>query len=344
MDREMMRKKLLDWRPEGYLFRDYERVKTGELPLQDFIRIYEADPENLMYALEPESINKELSEERFFPPDCDIEMRRPPRYYPLFYHKHDFFEFIYVLKGSCRQYLQYDSVLLKEGDLFMMSPDLIHGIQTQKDGLILNVLVRRSTFLDIFMNTIRENSVISLFFQSNMYAKKKIPYILFHTADSRLISDYLVDMYAERERHDPYSSQMMYHLLCMIFTELIRSHTADMEMPPQTQKQHASTGALIDYIVCHYTDLSLQQLGEVFGYTPQYCTRLIREATGLSYQQFLTNIRIHHGEQLLKSTSLTIAQIAEDTGYQNPETFIRAFRRAKGCPPGAYRKTLTLSP
>ncbi len=79
-------------------------------------------------------------------------------------------------------------------------------------------------------------------------------------------------------------------------------------------------------------------------HTPQHCTRLIREATGLSYQQFLTNIRIHHSEHLLKSTSLTIAQIAEDTGYQNPETFIRAFHRAKGCPPGAYRKTLTLSP
>lgn len=90
MDRADVLKQLLDWRPEGYLFRDYERVKAGELPLQDFIRMYESDSENLMYALDPESINKELSEERFFPPDCDIEMRRPPRYYPLFYHKHDF--------------------------------------------------------------------------------------------------------------------------------------------------------------------------------------------------------------------------------------------------------------
>tara|TARA_B100001540_G_scaffold317551_1_gene351218 strand:- start:4682 stop:4912 length:231 start_codon:yes stop_codon:yes gene_type:complete len=43
--------------------------------------------------------------------------------------------------------------------------------------------------------------------------------------------------------------------------------------------------------------------------------------------------------EALKSTSLSLAQIANSVGYQNESTFSKAFRREYGVTPGLYRKS-----
>lgn len=57
----------------------------------------------------------------------------------------------------------------------------------------------------------------------------------------------------------------------------------------------------------------------------------------LSYQMILDYVRKGRAIELLKQTTLPIAQIAERTGFADDSTFHRAFRRWTGCSPGSYR-------
>jgi AraC-like DNA-binding protein len=55
--------------------------------------------------------------------------------------------------------------------------------------------------------------------------------------------------------------------------------------------------------------------------------------------RYLTGWRMHLAEDLLHSTTLSVAAIARRVGYESEEAFSRAFKRLRGWPPSASRKS-----
>jgi AraC-like DNA-binding protein len=62
-----------------------------------------------------------------------------------------------------------------------------------------------------------------------------------------------------------------------------------------------------------------------------------REVLGRSPIRYLTEWRLHLAQELLATTDLSVAAVARRVGYDAEEAFSRAFRRAYGEPPGAWR-------
>jgi AraC family transcriptional regulator of arabinose operon len=65
---------------------------------------------------------------------------------------------------------------------------------------------------------------------------------------------------------------------------------------------------------------------------------LFRRQTGFSPIDFLIRLRVGHACRLLDTTSLSIAEVGERTGYGDPYYFTRCFRRVMGSSPRAYRR------
>jgi transcriptional regulator GlxA family with amidase domain len=53
--------------------------------------------------------------------------------------------------------------------------------------------------------------------------------------------------------------------------------------------------------------------------------------------EFLTELRLELASRKLRTTSLALADVAAEVGYQSESSFSRAFRRRFGRPPGALR-------
>jgi AraC-like DNA-binding protein len=60
---------------------------------------------------------------------------------------------------------------------------------------------------------------------------------------------------------------------------------------------------------------------------------------GSSPIQYLTNWRMLLAANLLSRSNAPLASIAHDVGYQTDTAFSRAFRRAYGSPPAAWRRS-----
>jgi AraC-like DNA-binding protein len=54
--------------------------------------------------------------------------------------------------------------------------------------------------------------------------------------------------------------------------------------------------------------------------------------------QYLTQWRLQLGAGLLRSGHATVASIAQEVGYESEAAFSRAFKRATGLPPAAWRR------
>lgn len=92
------------------------------------------------------------------------------------------------------------------------------------------------------------------------------------------------------------------------------------------------------YIDENYTkDIYLEQLAEKYSITPKYMSKLLKEALGIPFQQYLSNLRIDRAKELLSSSKRNITEIAEDVGFNSRNTFIRMFKKHEGVPPSEYR-------
>jgi AraC family transcriptional regulator len=87
-------------------------------------------------------------------------------------------------------------------------------------------------------------------------------------------------------------------------------------------------------------DLALSALGERARLSPTHLQRVFKAEIGESPKAYVTRLRVERAAFCLLAHESTVARVAADCGFQNPETFIRAFRRRFGKPPSEYRSAV----
>ena len=66
--------------------------------------------------------------------------------------------------------------------------------------------------------------------------------------------------------------------------------------------------------------------------------RRFKVATGLSFIEYLQNLRIEEAKRLLESSTQSADEISAEVGYQDPSFFRRLFSQRTGMTPGRYRQ------
>ena len=85
-------------------------------------------------------------------------------------------------------------------------------------------------------------------------------------------------------------------------------------------------------------EISLSVLADVFHLNPQYISQLFKNEIGVGFLAYLTNIRIEKAKKLLLSTSLSVTEIAEYTGYGDYRVFTKVFKKTEGITPSQFRR------
>ena len=107
---------------------------------------------------------------------------------------------------------------------------------------------------------------------------------------------------------------------------------------PEKQEERAITG-ITRYLQEHLAEeISLSVLAEQFHLNPQYISQLFKSEIGVNFLAYLTNIRMEKAKKLLLSTSLSIAEVAEQSGYGDYRVFTKAFKKSEGITPSQYRR------
>ncbi|HEX6224116.1 MAG TPA: AraC family transcriptional regulator [Chryseolinea sp.] len=83
--------------------------------------------------------------------------------------------------------------------------------------------------------------------------------------------------------------------------------------------------------------ISLTELSRHCGVSLFYLSRLFKRYTDYSPHQYLLNVRLKHGELLLKETSSSIADITYASGFTSPEYFSTLFKQKYHASPTSYR-------
>jgi two-component system response regulator YesN len=87
-----------------------------------------------------------------------------------------------------------------------------------------------------------------------------------------------------------------------------------------------------------FKKISLNDASQAVFMSPKYLSKIFKENIGVGFSEFKLKIKSDKAKELLEKTCLNINQISDKLGYENPESFIRQFKKFTRCTPTEYRK------
>ncbi len=94
------------------------------------------------------------------------------------------------------------------------------------------------------------------------------------------------------------------------------------------------------FIERNHKNASLEFIASEMCLSPKYVSRMFNEKCGFSFRDYKVKVKIDVAKSLLKNSSFNINEISFKLGYQNPESFMRIFKRMSKMTPMQYRKKL----
>ena len=115
------------------------------------------------------------------------------------------------------------------------------------------------------------------------------------------------------------------------------SHSIDV-LP---KNHHTLSYDIINYIGQNCRSITLDSLAKHFQYTPNYLSRLIRQSTGKTFSQIVSQQKLQRAVGFITSTDMPIVDIGQIVGFYDVSHFIRSFKKEYHLTPAEYRKTFS---
>ncbi|MGG1672377.1 AraC family transcriptional regulator [Paenibacillus sp. NRS-1783] len=104
-------------------------------------------------------------------------------------------------------------------------------------------------------------------------------------------------------------------------------------------KEFVRVQEMMDYMQHHlHLNIGLQEIADQVHMSVSSVSSMFKEETGCTVYDYLTGLRMKKACALLCETHLKIAEIADQVGYRNENSFIRVFRKHKQVTPGKFRE------
>lgn len=330
---------------ERYYIKYYEALKNEEA-YNEFIENIDLEfiqshniliPEKRELVNVPELIKEEnliISNTK----DHEIIVQKHNRYTPEFKHKHEFFEMIYVYYGKFIQKIEDEEIEMSRGDICIIAPLVNHSISIFDDSIVLNVLIKKSTFDETFFELLRDNNVLSRFFMKILHTKNHNNYIIFNTKEDDELKMILLRMLGESIERKKYSNSILNNLLMLFFGKVLREYENNVQLPNERCKDGDKIISILNYIQDNYLNVTLGELSKQFHFTEPYLSKILKETTGNTFIEIVRRIKIGRACEKLISTNFTVNKISHMVGYENQEHFIRTFQKYMNMSPTQFRK------
>ena len=251
-------------------------------------------------------------------------------------HWQDSVEIIYVKRGKGIVQVNYDAFTAAEGDIFLIMPGRIHGLQSiegermEYENIIFDLSFLSGNHIDICSQK---------YLQPMASGKIQLPVRV--GRENPLHGE--VSAYLNAADRLCASRPAGYELgvkgrLLLMFSVLFQQGVERKD--GLVEKEHVEKLKMVLARMERDYDrrLTIRDLAAECGYSESHFMRWFKEATGYGFSGYLIRFRLEKAAHALRNSSDTVLQIAEQTGFDNLSNFNRLFKKKFGTTPSRFRK------
>lgn len=236
-------------------------------------------------------------------------------------------EITYAISGKAKMYTGDKCAEITSGQIHFIKKGIRHKI----------VADTNENFRYICIGYIPNENYASI--ASYLDATKNITDFI--TEDEGAIRNLSRQLINEFYMRDDQSDIMINTYLVQIFLSLYRILTNSTSAK---EKSSSSTSNFAVYHTLRYIDqeylniTNIKEIADDLNYSEYYLSHLFREKMGLTIKDYLTRKKMITAETLLKTSNMSIQEIAEQLNYASAHSFSLAFKRYMLESPNSYRK------
>lgn len=247
-------------------------------------------------------------------------------------HWHDDLEFILIIDGQMCYEVNGQHISLSAGEgLFVNSRCFHYGYSDTHTDCTFLCVVLSPTLLAANAYLV-EHSLDPLIRNMQYPYQKLTPAIGWQSA----ILNELQNLYETNAEHiKPFS--VLYHFVQIL--ELLSEHMHFVSETVQNPEDILSLTAMIGYVQKHFPEkILLKEIAVAGNCCKTKCTSLFQNYLSTSPMLYLNHYRLEKGSQLLRTTTLSITEIAYACGFSGASYFCELFHRQYHMTPKEYRK------
>jgi len=258
-------------------------------------------------------------------------------------HKHDFIEIAYVISGKGLHIVGDRKYNTRKGDLFILNEDIPHGFFPDREGV--QPVVYNCVFMPNFLDASLLGNAHFQDIYSSFLFKSFFPEDQPENADLSLsgteyqdIGNLFHKMYEEYKNRNKGYPEIIRAYLIELIVKVFRFIDGGTHRNTSPQNQRLVYQA-VDYLKKHFnSDIRLEELAMQSFISKNYFSRLFKEVTGISFTDYIQNLRVDEACSLLKNTDMKIIDIAHQAGFNDIKFFYEVFKKITGKTPGEFRK------
>lgn len=242
---------------------------------------------------------------------------------------HDFLEIFYVVKGSIKISTELEDKKLQAGDLYIISPNLVHRILPADDD---NILLFLQCECEDYKKIENENNNNVLLNNFDEKIKDELIIILgniYITSNDREISSE-----EKIDKVDIYINKILSIVSMLEKKSLDRLRKKDNDI----KYLIAEIIRKLPEKIGSQSDTGLDKIANDYNISYSYLSRTFKRITGENYTDYLLKIKMNIAVDLLINTKLKISDVAYKSGFTSIKTFNNTFRKLFSISPSKFRE------
>jgi Beta-xylosidase len=239
---------------------------------------------------------------------------------------HQSIELLYVLSGNSQVYCRNTQYNLREDDIILINMFDVHSV-SGNNCEVLSLKIDVSAL----------DPEISHFSQKRFNCNSSIETDKTKfTPLKKLIALIVKSNINPVDSIDLLNKSYIYELLYILTAYF---NVEDNTNSKDVNKNFERIKNIVSYINEHYKEkISLNSLAETFFLSTPYISKIFKEFIGISFSDYLTEIRLSHAVKDLANPCSKIEYISEKNGFSNTRSFVAAFKNKYNYLPSKHRK------
>lgn len=259
-------------------------------------------------------------------------------------HGHRHFLLTLITDGSGIQTLNGRDIAFRQGDLFLLSPADFHR-NTVPPGKSFDYYGVK------FPYELLDDRLSALLRMDRLPLSVRLHEASFHRARvlfAQLVEEstaaHMPEKATAREnaaqgRESLGNAAYMRALIELLVILVLREDTGAVSHP--TEPVNRALG----YLYTHFHEpICVAEVAAFVGYTPNYFSTCFRKQLGITFGEYLRELRLSYAENLLRASKLPITEVCYECGFGSPAHFTRCFRERFHVSPQEYRRQISPTP
>ncbi|MGL1888842.1 MAG: AraC family transcriptional regulator [Reichenbachiella sp.] len=264
-----------------------------------------------------------------------IEVFDANRHFEVHYpHRHDFFEVLFLTHGSGVHVIDDNEYKVEPPCLFFLSPGQAHKLELSKDIAGYIFLFTAEFYL---IDKSNKNKLLEYPFFFSL-KQENPPLKLEDDNDVSFITSLFKKGCREMDHADVVSHELANSILDLILTSCNKLYPKELRTIGKG-KGHIMVKRFRELIEEKYQDnFSVKEYAGFLNVTENHLTQTVKELTGKTSKELITDKQVLEIKRLLKHTELTATEICHQLNFKDQSYFSKFFKKLAGFTPNGYRE------